>query len=268
MSQYTETYESVTGKKTPVGAEKLDYIFNKIAKDEPLPPKGQQAVDIGFTAHTLNNNKENSPIYNYYQWILKNVFHDKKVNELTSQLVGTSFVSANIFETNLPQPVTLNPWQIDRMTGIKLMNQQAIIIENNGVFVWLYHRHPQWPLINQSGNDFNESYNRLLKQLSDQGLEMTYLGDLDSEGIGIADRVFSLLNQDLFAIQTPARVADWLIRFGKDSNSRTKRMKVTNQMLVRELESIHLFKKFVEQEQLIDEYETLIEKWLEKNTLG
>lgn len=267
MSEYTDRYEQETGKRLPIGAEKLDPLFEKIAQDEPLPPKGQQAVDLGFTAHTLNDSKENPPIYRYYQWILKNIFYDKKIEELTSQLVGTSFVSANIFESNLPQPITLNPWQIERMTGIKLMSHQAIIVENNGVFIWLYHRHPHWPLINQSGNDFNESYNRLLKQLSNQGLEMTYLGDLDSEGIGIADRVSTLLNQNLFEIQTPTRVADWLIRFGKDSDSRTKRMKITNQTLASELESIHLFKKFVEQEQLIDEYEILIEKWLKKDTL-
>lgn len=267
MSRYTEKYQTETGKDLPEGAEELDALFDKIAENDSLPPRGQQAVDLGFTAHTLNDSKENPPIYRYYQWIMKHMFADKPINELTSKLVGMSFVSANIFETNLPQPITLNPWQIERMTDVSLMTDKAIIVENNGVFIWLYSRHPDWPLINQSGNDFNEAYNTLLSRLADSNLQMTYLGDLDSDGIRIADHLSTILNQNLFEIQTSKRVFDWLIRFGKTDINRTKMLNVKNETMQEEMESIHTLHKFVEQEQLISEYETLIEQWLKKNTL-
>jgi len=262
MSRYTEKYQAETGKDLPEGAEKLDALFDKISKNDALPPRGQQAVDLGFTAHTLNDSKENPPIYRYYQWVLKHMFADVPIHEMTSKLVGMSFVSSNIFETNLPQPITLNPWQIERMTDVSLTTDKAIIIENNGVFIWLYSRHPDWPLINQSGNDFNEAYNQLLIRLADNNLRMMYLGDLDSEGIRIADHLSTILDQDLFGIQTSERVFDWLIRFGKTDIHRTKKIDVSNKTMKAEMESIHTLHKFVEQEQLIAEYEILIEKWL------
>lgn len=263
MSRYTEMYENESGRELPENAEKLDTLFNKIASGIQLPPRGQQAVDMGFTAHTLSHSEGNPAIYQYYQWILNHFFDGKKINELSSQLIGMSFSSANIFQTNLPQPVTLNPWQIDLMTDIPLMNKKAVIIENNGVFIWLHILHPEWPLINQSGNDFNESYNKLLKYLSNNNLKMAYLGDLDSAGIRIADRVSKIVNQNLFLIQTPERVVDWLVRFGINDLNRTKRVSVDNQVLKEEMTSIHIFKMFVEQEQLISEYEPLIEEWLQ-----
>ena len=263
MSRYTEMYKNESGSKLPEDAEKLDVLFDKINAGIQLPPRGQQAVDLGFTAHTLNDSKEDPAIYKYYQWILKHFFDDKRIDELTSQLIGTSFISANIFQTNLPQPVTLNPWQVHLMANIPLMNQKAIIVENNGVFIWLHKLHPQWPLINQSGNDFNEAYNKLLKYLAEKNLKMTYLGDLDSEGIRIADRVSKIVDQDLFSIQTPKRVVDWLMRFGKEDIHRTEGAFVENKILKEEMTSIYVFKKFVEQEQLIGEYEPLIEQWLQ-----
>ncbi len=265
MSDYIDFFENKTGKKAPKDAEKLDVLFDAISSDKVLPPRGQQAVNLGFTAHTLNDPSENPMIYNYYQWILKNFFKGKSTNELSSQLIGMSFVSANIFETNLPQPITLNPWQIEKMHGFKLMNQKAVVIENNGVFIWLHKLHPKWPLINQTGNDFNESYNELLKNLVDeQGLKLTYLGDLDSDGIRIADHLSTLLNTELFSIQTPTRIFNWLIRFGKIDKKRTRKIYVQNEVLSQEMESINTLGKFVEQEQLIAEYEILIDQWLKK----
>ncbi|WP_125565324.1 DUF2399 domain-containing protein [Companilactobacillus insicii] len=263
MSRYTEMYENESGRELPENAEKLDALFDKITSGIQLPPRGQQAVDMGFTAHTLSHSESNPAIYQYYQWIMKRFFDGKRINELSSQLIGMSFSSANIFQTNLPQPVTLNPWQIDLMTDVPLMNKKAVIIENNGVFIWLHSLHPEWPLINQSGNDFNESYNKLLKYLSNNNLKMAYLGDLDSAGIRIADRVSKIVNQNLFSIQTPERVVDWLVRFGINDLNRTKRVSVDNQVLKEEITSIHTFKMFVEQEQLISEYEPLIKKWLQ-----
>lgn len=267
MSYYTELYVAESGNELPKDAEKLDSLFEKISKGEKLPPRGQQAVNLGFTAHTLNDAKENPAIYNYYQWILNHEFQDKKINELTSKIIGMSFVSANIFQTNLPQPVTINPWQIDGIFEIPLSTKKAVIVENNGVFIWLHELHPDWPLINQSGNDFNDGYKKILKYLESKNLKITYLGDLDSEGIQIADRVSKLLKQDIFSIQTPNRVFDWLVRFGKNNDSRTKIFSVQNEILKEEMQSIHILHKFVEQEQLIKEYDKLIEQWLNTENL-
>ena len=269
MMNYVKSYEAATGKAAPAEADKLAPLFQAIATGQLLPPRGQQAVDAGLTAHSLNDPRENRPVYQYYQWILKNCLVDQPPREIGAQLIGMAFTSANIFKTDLPQPLTLNPWQVPAMLDYPTKTQQAILIENNGVFIWLHYRHPDWPLINQAGNDFNDKYLLLLQQLVRHGLRLAYLGDLDSEGIRIIDRLYQavpeLVLADLLAIQTPQNVANWLVRFGKQSSKRTKRLAVQTPVLQTELESIITFKKFVEQEQLIAMYEQLIPRWLDNN---
>mgnify|MGYP003361682960 CR=1 FL=1 len=266
MSKYVQAYEMNTGKKAPILASNLDELFSKIENDSELPPRGQQAVDAGFTAHTLSDSSENPAIFKYYRWIISNMLDDHPVKELSARLIGTSFTSANVFQTDLPQPVTLNQWQMERIQSIKLMTDKAIILENNGVFIFLHKLHPNWPLINQSGNDFNSANNQIMLELKKENLRMSYLGDIDSSGIQILDHLVNLLDgpDSLLEIQTPEQVLDWLVRFGKKNIQRTKEIQVNNPTLVKEMSSIHTLSKFVEQEQLIDDYETLIEKWLSK----
>lgn len=262
MSKYLKAYQEKNEKILQPQVIKLDKLFDQIEKGSPLPPRGQQAVDLGFTAHTLNDPSENPEIYKYYHWVINYFFKDKPINELSSNLIGTSIVSANLIETNLPQPITLNPWQMKNLEKFNINSKKVIIIENNGVFIWLHQLHPDWPLINQSGNDFNKTYNEFLRMLKVKNIEMTYLGDLDSEGIRIADHLSSILQTNLFSIQTPERVFDWLIRYGKNDIERTNRIPITNKILLREMESINTLEKFVEQEQLISDYEQCIPEWL------
>lgn len=266
MSRYIDEYESVTGKHAPKLASNLDDLFQRIENGAKLPPRGQQAVDAGFTAHTLSDSTENSEIFNYYRWVTKNMLTEFPIKELSAQLIGTSFTTANIFQTDLPQPVTLNQWQIEKMQTINSMTRKAIILENNGVFIYLHELHPKWPLINQSGNDFNQANNQIILMLKKQGVKMTYLGDLDSSGIQIVDHLSQLLGNpvELLDIQTPNQVIDWLVRFGKESVKRTKELKVKHPLLIEEMNSIHTFGKFVEQEQLIQEYEGFIREWLKR----
>lgn len=266
LSRYTENYEIRTGKKIPDQAEKLDGLFQKIEKGVELPPRGQQAVDSGFTAHTLSDATEHQEIFKYYHWVIDNILTDFPIKELSAKLIGTSFTAANIFESNLPQPVTLNQWQIDQIDSLNLMTNRAIILENNGVFIYLHKLHPEWPLINQSGNDFNSASNQIMLELKKQTVKMVYLGDLDGNGIQIIDHLSQLLGNptELLDIQTPNQVVDWLVRFGKSDIKRTKKLNIKNSTLVKEMNSIHTFGKFVEQEQLIKEYEILIDKWLNK----
>jgi len=266
MTPYSVAYQRQTGKPVPAGAERLDPLFDKIAADQALPPRGQQAVDAGFTAHSLNDATEAPAIYAYYQWVLHNCLADHPVHELTSQLVGTGVVCANVFQTDLPQPLTLNPWQVEALADYPLATDRAVLIENNGVFIWLHHRHPTWPLIDQSGNDFNRSYKAILRRLTERGLRVTYLGDLDTAGIQIADRVVQMLPDQpvptLFALQTPDQVLDWLVQFGRPDQQRARAATVQTPWLVEMLESIQTLHKFVEQEQLIAAYERLITDWL------
>jgi len=264
MSKYIQAYELNTGKKAPILASNLDELFSKIENDLELPPRGQQAVDLGFTAHTLTDSSENPAIFKYYRWVISNMLEDHPAKELSAKLIGTSFTSANVFQTDLPQPVTLNQWQVEQIKSIKLMTNKAIILENNGVFILLHKLHPNWPLINQSGNDFNSANNQVMLELEKNNLKMVYLGDIDSSGIQILDHLITLLDtQDsLLDIQTPQQVIDWLVRFGKNSVKRTKNLQVDNPILIKELNSIHTLGKFVEQEQLIMDYESLIAKWL------
>ncbi|MCH5464802.1 DUF2399 domain-containing protein [Levilactobacillus tujiorum] len=266
MSLYREKYEQVTGRTAPAEADNLEQLFTKIATGELLPPRGQQAVDVGLTAHSLNDPYENRPIYDYYHWVLENIFNDQSVNELSAKLIGMAFTCANIFQTDLPQPLTLNPWQISALRDYPLATQRAVIVENNGVFIWLAKLHPDWPLINQGGNDFNDAYVALIQSLEARHVQFTYLGDLDSQGIKIADNLFRKLKrttiQRFTALQSPTNVSKWLSTLGKVNPKRTQFLTIHNPVLREELDSIHLFGVFVEQEQLIAEYERLIAEWL------
>jgi len=266
MSEYSRRYEAETSKVAPVEAQRLDELFAQIARGSFLPPRGQQAADLGLTAHSLSDPHENPAIYQYYQWVLRNFFENQPINEMTAKLIGMAFTCANVFDTSLPQPLTLNPWQIEEMKSFPLRNKRAVIVENNGVFVWLLHLHPDWPLINQAGNDFYEAYVTLLQRLEHRGLQVTYLGDLDSYGIQMADHLYNQLNEtsiaEFTAIQTPENVSKWLTLKGKTSAKRTRKLAVTIPRFQQEMNSISLMGKFVEQEQLIAVYEKLIPAWL------
>jgi len=82
----------------------------------------------------------------------------------------------------------------------------------------------------------------------------------------MADSLFRQLSQTSIetftAIQSPANVSYWLTLKGKKDVKRTRRLEVKTPVLCEELDSIRLFGKFVEQEQLISNYERLIEEWL------
>ena len=177
-----------------------------------------------------------------------------------------AFTSANVFETDLPQPLTLNPWQLTPMLDFPLKNKQAVVIENNGVFALLHQEHPDWPLILQSGNDFNDVYVRLIQRLEERGMRYAYLGDIDSAGIRMADRFASLLKQtsaeEVAALQTPTDVRVWLADLGKKNAKRTKQLNVMTRVYQDEMTTIALFGKFIEQEQLVTIYEKRIAAWL------
>ncbi|AKP64448.1 DUF2399 domain-containing protein [Levilactobacillus koreensis] len=264
-SRYLKRYVAETGKAAPKEAARLDSLFNRIAAGETLPPRGQQAVEAGLTAHSLNDAQENPAVYDYYQWVLAHCFTEQQVDEVPAKLIGMAFICANVFETDLPQPLTLNPWQITAMADFPLRHHRIIIVENNGVFAWLHRRHPEWPLIDQSGNDFNSAYVMLMRTLVKRGVHFTYLGDLDSRGIQIADHLLNELAIDpaeFTALQSPANVLKWVTLKGKSDSQRTRPVTVKAPVFQQELNSLTLVKKFVEQEQLITEYEELITAWL------
>jgi len=268
MQPYLKLYEQRTGKIAPVNASKLEPLFAKIAAGTPLPPRGQQAVDLGLTAHSLNDAQVDPELYQYYRWVLTNCFAGQPLNELSAKLIGMAFTCTNIFATDLPQPITLNPWQIEQMRDFPLRQERAIIIENNGVFALLAQRHPDWPLIDQAGNDFNAVYVQLIQRLEARGMMFTYLGDLDSRGIQIADHLFSQLKQttitDFTRLQSPVQVLVWLNQYGKVDVQRTRHLTVNEPIFQKELNSIKLVGKYVEQEQLLGDYERLIADWLGK----
>ncbi|MFC6260886.1 DUF2399 domain-containing protein [Levilactobacillus fujinensis] len=267
-SQYRKRYVAETGKVVPKEASQLDSLFDRIAVGETLPPRGQQAVEAGLTAHSLNDAQENPAVYEYYQWVLANCFTGQQVHEVTAKLIGMAFICANIFETDLPQPLTLNPWQIAAMKDFPLRHRRVVIVENNGVFAWLLRLHPEWPLIDQCGNDFNAAYMALMRNLVKRDVQFTYLGDLDSRGIQIADHLLGELAVDpatFTALQTPENVLKWVTLKGKVDPQRTRPVTVTASVFQQELNSLTLVKKFVEQEQLIAAYETLITEWLKEN---
>lgn len=266
MSRYQEAYTRVTGRPAPAAAATLDTLFDQIAAGKTLPPKAQQAVALGLTAHSLNDAKENPGLFDYYRWVLTHCFAAKQINELTAKLIGMAFTSANIFQTDLPQPITLNPWQIQAMLAFPLAAAKAVVIENNGVFALLHQHHPDWPLIVQSGNDFNPAYVQLLQRLEKRGVQFAYIGDLDSRGIQMADHFYTQLQQtpieNVTALQPPVVVARWVTLYGKPDTHRTRSLTIQHPIYQQELATIHLQGKFVEQEQLIDDYERMIPAWL------
>jgi hypothetical protein len=271
MIDYVHVYCETTGKPAPAQAERLTPLFQQIAAGTPLPPRGQQAVNLGLTAHSLNDPRENPPLYEYYQWVLAHYFAEQPIAELSAKLIGMAFTCANLFQTDLPQPLTINPWQASQLANFPLATRQAIVVENNGIFIWLFKRHPTWPLINQAGNDFNPTYVQLLQQLEQRGLQLTYLGDLDSRGIQMADHLFQQLNhtpiEQFTALQTPTQVATWLAVNGKldSKQKRTRQLTVHQPVFQTEMDSVCLLRRFVEQEQLIADYERLISTWLDES---
>lgn len=266
MTDYQQAYEAATGKRAPAEAPQLAKLFARVAAGDVLPPRGQQAVDLGLTAHSFNDPQENPAVYDYYHWVLTNCFQPQQIKELTAKLIGRVFTCANVFQTDLPQPMTLNPWQVAAMATFPLRTDRAIIVENNGVFAWLHQLHPDWPLINQAGNDFNATYLAVIQSLEQRQVQLTYLGDLDSRGIQMADHLFSVLAQTpiatFTAIQSPVNVVQWLTLKGKPSRQRSRALAIQNPVFQKELNSINLLEKFVEQEQLIATYEPLVIAWL------
>lgn len=263
---YQSFFEQTTGRVVPKDAEKLEPLFEQIATGSQLPPRSQQAIDLGLSAHSLNDAKEAPQLYQYYRWILEHCFPTQKPNELSAKLIGMAFVCSKIFKTDLPQPLTLNPWQVTKMTNFPLANRRAVIVENNSMFILLATRHSDWPLINQGGNDFQAAYVTLIQNLENRGVIFTYLGDLDATGIRMADTLFKLLRQtnisDFLALQTVNRVSEWVTLYGEPSARRTRQLTVTTPELRQEMNTVTLFGKYVEQEKLLDDYEKLIEEWL------
>ncbi|WP_390408962.1 DUF2399 domain-containing protein [Lacticaseibacillus jixiensis] len=260
MSEYAKAYQAATGKMAP---HNLDTLFDQIKAGTLLPPRGQQAVDAGLTAHALTDPRVAPAVYHYYDWVV-NHYLQQPVNELSAKLIGMALTAANVFATNLPQPLTINPWQVPELMNWPLATERAVVIENNGVFIWLHHLHPTWPLIDQGGNDFQPAYVTLLNAMVAQGLHLAYLGDLDATGIRIADTlVHAVPAKDWLAIQTPQQVSNWLIFHGKTDPQRTKLQAVRDPQLKEEMRSVAVtFRQFVEQEQLIPDYERLIQNWL------
>lgn len=264
MSEYSEAYMQAKHQPAPKYADAMDSVFAQIQRGELLPPRGQQAVNVGLVAHALTDSKIDPPHYRYYHWVVDRFLAQTPIHELSAQLIGMAFVSANLLQTPLPQPLTLNPWQAPQMGAWPLASKQAVVIENNGVFIWLHHLHPEWPLINQGGNDFQAVYVRLLQQYVKRGLSLTYLGDLDATGIRIADTLRRQLPicRTFLDLQSPTNVSLWLSQFGKYDSKRTKSQNIEDEELRQEMVSISVQQRFVEQEQLIGEYERLIADWL------
>lgn len=266
MNDYQQEYVQVTGRRLPANANLLEPLFADIAAGKQLPPRGQQAVTLGLTAHTLTDGQTDPALFDYYRWVLAHYFTTAQINELTAKLIGMAFTSANVFRTDLPQPLTLNPWQAPAMHKFPLQNHRVIVIENNGVFVYLLRRHPQWPLVLQGGNDFNATYVTLIQRLEQRSVQFTYLGDLDGKGIQMAEHFFKQLRQTpievVSALQQPAAVAKWLVLRGKTDAKRTRRWQVDTPLYQMEMDSVVTLGKFVEQEQLIDIYEQQIVQWL------
>lgn len=91
--------------------------------------------------------------------------------------------------------------------------------------------------------------------------------DLTSTGIWIAAQFFSILKhttaEQLLAIQTPQQVVEWLSLYGKISPSRTRAVPLEPVTFQDEANTFHVLERFVEQEQLIGDYEQLIGNWLQ-----
>ncbi|MFD1485203.1 DUF2399 domain-containing protein [Lacticaseibacillus baoqingensis] len=267
MIDYQAQYSQATGRQAPANAALLTPLFEQIASGQPLPPRSQQAVDLGLTAHALSDSTVDPPLFAYYRWVLLHALGSKALNEVTAQLIGSTITIANIFQTDLPQPITINPWQINAMLQAPLLTQRAVVIENNGTFILLHELHPDWPLILQAGNGFTSAYVAIIQQLEARGVALTYLGDLDSRGLQMADHFLGLLQHTsaavVTAIQTPDNVRDWVVLYKQSTPaSRFRAVKLTASVYQAELQTLRVNAGFVEQEQLLGEYEVLIDQWL------
>lgn len=267
---YVQEYERATGRRAPERAAALAPLFRKIKAGELLPPRGQQAVDCGFTAHTFTDKDMRPTVYKYYQWVLANPLMTYELRELTAPLMGSTATVWNVFVSDLPEPLTLNQWQLEGMRKLPLRTQKVVVLENNGVAVWLHHLHPEWPLLLQGGYNLNPTYTGLVQMLEQRGVEFAYLGDLDSEGIAIAAGFTEILHEqtpaEVLQIQSPIQVITWIGNYGIAARKRTATQTFGESTLQFEADTISTRGEFVEQEQLIAEYERVIPEWLTKDS--
>ena len=267
---YVQEYERATGRRAPERAAALAPLFRKIKRGELLPPRGQQAVDCGFTAQTLTDKDVRPTVFKYYQWVLLHPLAEYPVRELSAPLMSSTATVWNVFVSDLPDPLTINQWQIEGMRKLPLRSQKVVVLENNGVAVWLHHLHPEWPLLLQGGYNLNPAYTGLVQMLEQHGVQFAYLGDLDSEGIAIAASFTDILREqtpaEVLQIQSPIQVITWIGNYGIAARKRTAGQTFGESTLQFEADTISTRGEFVEQEQLIHEYERVIPEWLAKNS--
>lgn len=263
---YVQDYERITGRRAPERAASLAPLFRKIKAGELLPPRGQQAVDCGFSAHTFTDKDVRPTVYKYYQWVLANPLAAYPLHELTAPLMGSTATVWNVFATELPEPLTVNQWQVAELGHVPLRAAKVVVLENNGVAVWLHHLHPEWPLLLQGGNNFNSTYTALVQLLEQRGVQFAYLGDLDSKGLAIAASFTEILQEqttaEVLQLQSPLQVIKWVGNYGIANKRRSTPQTFGESTLQFEADTISTRGEFVEQEQLISEYERLIPAWL------
>lgn len=263
---YVGDYERSTNRRAPERAASLAPLFARIRAGNLLPPRRQQAVDCGFSADTLLDHGDRPTVYNYYKWVLRFPLADTPMHELAAPDLGETMTSWNVFQSEMPQPLTLNAWQVADMTMVPLQTNRVVVLENNGVAVWLHHLHPEWPLLMQGGDNFNAAYIDAVRLLEKRGVQLAYLGDLDSEGLMLAATFAELLREqtpaEVLRLQTPIHVIRWVDAYGIDDKRRTGRISLADSTMQFEADTIHSRGQYVEQEQLIAEYERIIPEWL------
>lgn len=102
-----------------------------------------------------------------------------------------------------------------------------------------------------------------MRRLEARGVRLTYLGDLDSKGIQMADHLFGQLQVKPLrpCSHRPTWPSGWPLRASRQRNGRGP-LAVQTAVFQQEMDAVNLVGKFVEQEQLITEYERLIGDWV------
>lgn len=265
MTEYQQRYTERTKQPAPKNASMLEPLFTKIQSVQPLATLMMETARCQLPAHTLIDDKTASAraLRAYYQNIIKFEFNDT-VNFRQLNLITGTITTANIIQTNLPQPVTLNSQQTQSDFNHLIESDLATvyIIENANVFLELMLALPDISFICGNGNNSNQALIQLLQILENRLISLHYLGDLDTDGIQIAETLFQKLNKTdistFLSIQTMANVNRCVINGKFHSKKRTRQNRFQLAAFQHQADRIHTSGIYVEQEELFDDYCRLI----------
>lgn len=249
----------------------LSNFINAISQPSwRLITRSQAASDYFHNAHAFSN----TPLWQ------KIVRETTALNiDINEKLIRTNYQSNSIISFNLVQsvfsehtPFVITELHISQLN--KINKPKFIIVAENDNLVYTLGMNTTVAVVSGNGRSVTDSIHKnFFKWTQENYIPVYYIGDLDPIGLSIAQQAASVIqsNDVLQMYPSMPTVMGMLSSIGSDATTISKRF--TPQTLSNKtLSAVHMafeltnYKKFVEQEQLIDYYLTKINQ-IEKDAI-